>query len=67
MEHSDHGGSPLEASAAPDALPQSMKTTTGKPEHSGPQLAVQSREPAALQGPKPENVLEESFIAGTKI
>jgi hypothetical protein len=60
-----NGGSPLEANAVTDALTQNIKTATGKPEHLRPQPLIQWTEPAALQGPRPENVPEETFIAKT--
>lgn len=64
---SHHGGSPLEASVVSGVLTKDIKTITGKPEHARPQPPVQWREPAALWGPKPENVPEDSFMAGSYI
>lgn len=67
MDRSGHRESPLEVRAAPEAQTQRVETTSRKPDPVRPLSAVQSRELAALQGPKLENVPQESFIAGTKI
>lgn len=64
--HSSHRGSPFEARGVPDSPDTEHQNHTGKPEHTRPRSSIQLRGPAALQGPKPENVREETLLQGPK-